>query len=65
MRRPRIALSIALGLVGAVWLGQGLGQIGGSVMTGSSFWAFAGVVLLVLAIVLLVRERRRAHRDNR
>jgi glucose dehydrogenase len=60
MRRSRIALSLVLALVGLVWLGQGVGIIGGSAMSGSSFWAIAGVVLVALAAVIVLREARAA-----
>jgi hypothetical protein len=59
MRGSRLVLIAVLALVGGVWLGQGLGFIGGSFMTGSPFWAIVGVALLVLAVVLVIAERRR------
>jgi len=60
MRKSRVAASIVLALIGLVWLGQGIGLIGGSAMTGSSFWAIVGVMLLVLAASIIVREQRSA-----
>lgn len=60
MRTSRLVVALVLGLVGLVWAGQGVGLIGGSAMTGSSFWAIAGVVLVAAAIVLVIRERRRS-----
>jgi hypothetical protein len=45
---PRLLLAALCVLVGLVWLGQGVGLIGGSAMTGSSFWAVVGVVLIVV-----------------
>ena len=59
MRPTRLVLAAVLALAGLVWLGQGLGLIPGSFMTGSLFWAAVGVVLLVLAAVLVFIERRR------
>jgi hypothetical protein len=59
MRRPSLILAVVLALVGLVWLGQGIGLIGGSVMSGSSFWAVVGFVLLVVAGILVAREVRR------
>ena len=59
MRRSRLALAIILALVGLVWIGQGTAIIKGSgAMTGSSFWAVGGAILIVLAVVVLFRERR-------
>jgi len=59
MRRPTLIVAVLLALVGLAWLGQGTGLIGGSVMSGSSFWAVVGLVLLVAAGVLVAREVRR------
>jgi hypothetical protein len=61
--RTRWIAAVLLALVGLTFLGQGLGYIGGSAMTGSSFWAIVGAVLLVAAAVVAwtaIRDRRRA-----
>jgi len=64
MRRSRLALAIILALVGLVWIGQGTAIIkGSSAMTGSSFWAVVGAILIVLAVVVLFRERRLTSRS--
>jgi uncharacterized membrane protein len=60
MQRTKLAIGVLLGLVGAVWLGQGLGIVPGSFMTGSQFWAIAGIVALVVGIYLVwgsIRQR--------
>lgn len=49
---------VALAVVGAVWLGQGIGVIGGSFMTGEPIWAIIGAVMLVGAGALAVAARR-------
>ncbi|HEV7132832.1 MAG TPA: hypothetical protein VGN27_03745 [Gaiellaceae bacterium] len=49
----RRVVGALLVLTGAVWLGQGLDLIQGSSMTGSTFWAVAGGVCIVLGIGLL------------
>ena len=54
--------AVLMALVGLVFLGQGLGYIGGSSMTGSSFWAVVGVLLLIGAAALAWRTRRVANR---
>jgi hypothetical protein len=59
MRPARLAIAALIALVGIVWTGQGLGFIGGSFMTGSGFWAAAGLVLLVVAAVVALAEWRR------
>jgi glucose dehydrogenase len=60
MRPSRLVLAALFALVGLVWIGQGIGVIGGSVMTGSPFWAVVGAVLIVIAVAFVVLERRRA-----
>ena len=59
MRPTRLVLAAVLALVGIIWLGQGLGLIAGSFMTGSLFWAAVGAVLLAGAVLLVLLERRR------
>ncbi len=62
MRTSRLFIALLAAIVGGIWLGQGLGFIGGSFMTGSAFWAVIGVVLLALAAVIVVVEVRRRPR---
>lgn len=62
MRTSRLFIALLAALVGGVWLGQGLGYIGGSFMTGSTFWAVVGAVLLVLAVAIVAMEVRRRPR---
>ena len=58
--RIRWFLIVAMGLVGAVWVGQGTGLIRGQgFMTDDVRWAVIGAVLIVVAIVLGLNERRR------
>ncbi len=64
MRSTRLVLAAVLALVGLVWVGQGLGFIGGSFMTGSLFWAAVGAALLALAALVVGIERRRANRPR-
>ncbi|MHB8958149.1 MAG: hypothetical protein ACYDAN_00795 [Candidatus Limnocylindrales bacterium] len=59
MRASRLLVAVIVGLLGLVWLGQGLGYIGGSFMTGSQFWATIGTLLLVVAVAIVVLEARR------
>ena len=46
-------------LVGLLWIGQGLGYLPGSFMTGASEWFWIGLVVAVVGVVLLVRGLRR------
>jgi len=63
MRRSRLVIALILGLIGLVWLAQGLALIKGSAMSGSSVWAIVGAILLVLAAAIVIRERRPAARS--
>jgi hypothetical protein len=47
--RTRWIAAALLALVGLTFIGQGLGYIGGSAMSGSSFWAVVGAILVVVA----------------
>lgn len=54
MKRTTLTIvGLVLGVLGAVWVLQGLNVLPGSVMTGQLFWAGAGAVLLVIAAILL------------
>lgn len=64
----RVGVAVLLFLIGAVWVGQGIGLIGGSAMSGSSFWAIVGAVLVIVAIWLALsglRGRRSAESVHR
>lgn len=57
-RRTSLVGIVLLGMVGMVWLGQGVGLIPGSVMSGDPKWAVIGGALVVISIALAVRARR-------
>jgi hypothetical protein len=59
MKRAAVVLGALLALMGLVWIGQGFGYIPGSFMTGQLFWAFAGLVSLLLGAALLYAGLRR------
>lgn len=62
MRLAAGIFGVLLALLGLVWIGQGLGYIKGSFMTGSAFWGIVGAICLVAGLVLVggaVRIRRR------
>ena len=59
MRPARVVIALLLAVVGAVWTLQGLGVIGGSAMSGTLFWAGAGIALIVGAGAVLAAELRR------
>ena len=52
-------IGVILLLVGALWVGQGLGVLPGSAMSGVSFWAWVGAAFVLVGAALLVASRRR------
>ncbi|MCU1536813.1 MAG: hypothetical protein JWP82_1164 [Humibacillus sp.] len=54
----RVGLGILLVLVGALWTLQGLGVVGGSVMSGVTLWAVIGPVVALGGVALVVTGRR-------
>ena len=57
MTIARYVIAAVLVLVGLVWIGQGVGMIGGSSMTGQPIFAVLGVVLIGLGAALAWRTR--------
>jgi hypothetical protein len=49
--------------VGALWVGQGIGLIGGSFMSGQAVWAVIGAVAILFGSVL-IRAPRHRNQDN-
>lgn len=45
--RGRLVIGAALVIIGVVWIGQGIGLIGGSFMTGEAVWAVIGAIALL------------------
>ena len=58
-----MVVGVVLSLVGLLWIGQGIGLIGGSFMSGEAIWAVIGVIALVFG-VSLIRAARRARRGD-
>jgi hypothetical protein len=59
VRTAALVLAALLALVGVIWVGQGLGYIHGSFMTGDPRWLRVGLICLVLAAVLTFGALRR------
>ena len=59
MRSGSVVLGLVALLVGLLWVGQGLGYVPGSFMTGARMWFWIGLALAVLGLVLLLRGLRR------
>lgn len=54
-------VGVVLAIVGAVWTLQGVGVLGGSVMTGSRLWTVNGLIAVFVGLGLIwlaVRVRR-------
>ncbi len=62
---PFLVPGVILTGAGLVWTLQGLNVLPGSAMSGSSFWATAGPIVLVVGLVLIglaIARRRRGAR---
>jgi hypothetical protein len=53
-----IAFGVLLLLIGGVWIGQGLGYIKGSFMTGAMLWFWIGLACALAGAGLLVFSAR-------
>jgi hypothetical protein len=60
----RRVLGVLLCGVGALWVGQGVGWIGGSFMTGRAVWAVIGTLAIAFGVVLLRPPRSRVSDDE-
>ena len=56
--RKRLVVAVALLLVGAIWILQGLDVLGGSGMSGHIEWTVIGAIVVVFAIGLLAGTRK-------
>lgn len=59
MKLGRNIVGVLLTLIGLVWLGQGVGLIQGSFMTGQAQWALIGIICLIIGVGLLYLTNRR------
>lgn len=62
----KLIAGVLIGLLGLVWVGQGLNLIKGSFMTGQGQWAVIGVVLILVAAWLVWNaiQQRRSQRNR-
>ena len=65
MRNGLVILGVVLLLVGLVWVGQGLGYIKGSFMTGDVKWFWIGLVVSVAGLALGAGALRAGRRQSR
>ncbi len=55
MKRPGFVIAgVVLVLLGILWTLQGLGRVGGSVMSGVTFWAVVGPIVALVGLGLVV-----------
>jgi hypothetical protein len=61
MHRTRTIGALILAAVGLIWIGQGTGLLRGrSFMVGDPLWSVLGLVAVVLGLVVVFAELRRA-----
>jgi hypothetical protein len=53
MRAALAVLGVLLILIGLVWIGQGLGFVKGSFMTGAMLWAWIGACTALIGAALV------------
>jgi hypothetical protein len=53
-RRLAVVVGVVMLLLGGLWTFQGLGYVGGSVMTGSDTWAIVGPLVAGLGVALVI-----------
>ena len=55
MIRPlAVGIGSLIAVMGAIWALQGLGYIGGSVMSGVTFWAVVGPVVVLIGLAIAI-----------
>jgi hypothetical protein len=57
MRMAALVVGVLLALLGLVWMGQGLGYVKGSFMTGNLLWFWIGLACLVAGVALVAGPR--------
>jgi hypothetical protein len=53
-----IAAGLLVAIAGVIFALQGTGVIGGSAMSGNSFWAIAGPIIAVAGLLLVIAGLR-------
>ena len=53
MRTAHLVIGIIATLIGLVWIGQGLGYVKGSFMTGAMVWVWVGGGTAVVGVALI------------
>ncbi|SDS75810.1 hypothetical protein SAMN04488543_2325 [Friedmanniella luteola] len=58
-RLSSVVVGVLALLLGLLWIGQGLGYVPGSFMTGAVRWFWIGLVVAVVGLVLVVAGLRK------
>ena len=62
MRKPVLVAGLVVALLGLLFTLQGVGVINGSSMSGTTFWAVAGPIIIVVGLAVAgVGVRGRGH----
>lgn len=59
MRWGRLILGAVMDVVGLVWFLQGIRVLPGSFMTGSTFWAVVGLLVMIAGMGVILTAVRR------
>jgi hypothetical protein len=59
-----IVVGVVLILMGGLWALQGLGYVGGSVMSGAGQWIWIGLAVLIVGLLLAVPALLRIRRGS-
>jgi hypothetical protein len=59
-----IIVGVVLILMGGLWALQGLGYVGGSVMSGAGQWIWIGLAVLIVGLLLAVPALLRIRRGS-
>lgn len=63
MRNPLwVVVGVVVALLGLLFTLQGTNVIGGSAMSGTTFWAVAGPIIIVIGLVVAAAGARRRGR---
>ena len=54
-----VGVGVLIALAGVIFTLQGVGVVGGSAMSGDTFWAVAGPVIAVVGLAIAVVSLRR------
>jgi hypothetical protein len=57
-------VGVLASLIGLLWIGQGLGYVGGSFMTGQPDWVRNGAIALLVGLAALYASSGRADRGR-